>query len=68
MIKQLYTPQEAAELLHVSRRTVYSYIKDGKLEASKLNAKRILIPEESINHLLEAHRIEPEGATSENYH
>lgn len=33
---KVYTIDEVVELLHVTRRTVYSYIKDGKLKAVKI--------------------------------
>lgn len=33
---KVYTIEEVVELLKVTRRTVYSYIKDGKLKAVKL--------------------------------
>ncbi len=31
-----YRPEEIAELLRVSRRTIYSYMKQGKLHAVKI--------------------------------
>lgn len=33
---KVYTIEEVVELLHVTRRTVYSYIKEGKLKAVKI--------------------------------
>ncbi len=33
---ELYTPEEAAELLKVTRRTMYSYLRDGSLRSAKL--------------------------------
>lgn len=33
---EIYTPEEVAEILHVTRRTVYGWIKSGKLKASKV--------------------------------
>lgn len=33
---KLYTIDEVVEILKVTRRTVYAYIKDGKLEAVKV--------------------------------
>ena len=38
---ELYTPEEVAKLLRVSRRTVYRYIKSGKLKAKKIGQWRI---------------------------
>ncbi len=46
-----YTTEEAGALLHLSKQSVYIYIKQGKLKAVKL-AKRYLIPEEEIDRLL----------------
>lgn len=34
--KKVYTLDEVAEILSVTKRTVYSYVKDGKLEAVKV--------------------------------
>ncbi len=33
---KVYTVDEVAELLHVTRRTVYSYVKAGSLKATKI--------------------------------
>lgn len=33
---KVYTIDEVATLLHVTRRTIYTYIKDGKLKAVKI--------------------------------
>lgn len=33
---EIYTPDEVAEILQVTRRTVYGWIKDGKLKAVKV--------------------------------
>ena len=33
---KLYTPNEAAEFLRISRRSVYNYIKAGQLKAAKI--------------------------------
>jgi excisionase family DNA binding protein len=38
---KFYTPQEIAELLKVSKRTVYRYLHTGKLKASKFGHWRI---------------------------
>ena len=34
--KQVYTPQEVADILEVSRKTVYRKLRDGKLNGHKL--------------------------------
>lgn len=36
MAMKVYTIEEIVELLHVTRRTVYTYIKEGKLKAAKI--------------------------------
>lgn len=33
---KLYTPEEAAQLLKVTRRSIYTYLKSGNLEAVKI--------------------------------
>lgn len=33
---KVYTIEEVVQLLHVTRRTVYTYIKEGKLKAVKI--------------------------------
>jgi excisionase family DNA binding protein len=35
MIEELYTPEEIAQRLKVTRRTVYTWLKDGDLQAMK---------------------------------
>jgi putative molybdopterin biosynthesis protein len=35
-LSPLYTPQEVADLWKVTRRTVYEWIKDGRLKACKI--------------------------------
>jgi excisionase family DNA binding protein len=32
---KVYTLEEIAELLHITRRTLYTYVKEGKLKAVK---------------------------------
>lgn len=34
--KKTYTPQEVADILQITRRTVYEYIKLGKIKAVKI--------------------------------
>lgn len=40
MTDKLFTLQEVADYLKVSRQTVYNYVTAGKLKASKLAGKR----------------------------
>lgn len=36
MADRIYTLDEIAEMLHITRRTLYAYIKEGKLQAVKI--------------------------------
>jgi excisionase family DNA binding protein len=36
MVTKIYTIEEVVEILKVTRRSVYNYLKDGKLNAVKL--------------------------------
>jgi len=47
---KFYTPQEVAELLKLSERTVYRYLHSGKLKASKLGCWRIT--KEDLNNFI----------------
>ena len=40
-MEKLYTLSEIAEMLRLSRKTIYRYIKSGKLKASKVGQWRI---------------------------
>ena len=39
MNKQYFTPQEAADILKVERKTIYRWIKEGIIEASQSTRK-----------------------------
>ncbi|MGI6207605.1 MAG: helix-turn-helix domain-containing protein [Anaerolineae bacterium] len=49
--KDIMTPQEVAEYLQVSPETVYRYIREGKLVASRLG-RQYRIPKRSVEVLL----------------
>ncbi len=50
-MEKYYTPEEIAELLKVSRETVYNWLRAGKLKGTKVfNFWRI--PESELNRLL----------------
>ncbi|MDD2890865.1 MAG: helix-turn-helix domain-containing protein [bacterium] len=49
-MKKLYTIPEIAKLLKVSRKTIYRYIKSGKLKATKIGQWRI--KQEDLNKLI----------------
>lgn len=51
--KKLYTPDEIAEILSISRRTVYNYIHSSKLKATKIG-RGWRISEKHLNDFLEA--------------
>src|SRR5436190_22206729 len=55
----ILTPDQAAAYLQIDRETVYRYIRDGKLVASKLG-RTYRIPKRSIELLLWATRTRPE--------
>lgn len=53
--REIFTPEQAAEYLQVDKETIYRYIRQGKLVASKLGRK-YRIPKGSIDLLLWATR------------
>jgi excisionase family DNA binding protein len=55
----ILTPEQAAAYLQVDRETVYRYIRNGKLVASKLG-RAYRIPKRSIDLLLWATRTRPD--------
>lgn len=52
MENKYYTPAEIAEMFHVTRRTVYSWMKEGKLKAFKVG-KGWMISQEELNRITE---------------
>ena len=48
---KVYTIEEVAELLHTTRRTLYTYLKEGKLKAVKMGRKW-LITEENLKEFI----------------
>lgn len=53
--REVMTPEQAAEYLQVNRETVYRYIREGKLVASRLG-RSYRIPKRSVDLLLWATR------------
>lgn len=53
--RDIFAPTQAAEYLHLDRETIYRYIRQGKLVASKLGRK-YRIPKSSVDLLLWATR------------
>jgi excisionase family DNA binding protein len=54
-MKEVLTPEQAAEYLQVNRETIYRYIRQGKLVASKLG-RTYRVPKRSLDLLLWATR------------
>lgn len=54
-MKDTLTVGEVADMLALSKRTIYRYCKEGKLEAYCYGAKsKILIPQQSVQSFIEA--------------
>lgn len=53
--REIFTPEQAAAYLQVNRETIYRYIRDGKLVASKLG-RAYRVPKRSLDLLLWATR------------
>ena len=49
---KIYTVQEVADLLHLTTRTIYKYIKEGKITASKVGRK-YFVKQEELERLLQ---------------
>jgi excisionase family DNA binding protein len=54
-MNEVFTPQQVAEYLQINRETVYRYIRDGKLVASRLG-RTYRVPKRSVELLLWATR------------
>ena len=50
-IEKVYTLEELTELLHITRRSLYNYIKDGKLKAVKIG-REWRVTEETLDEFL----------------
>ena len=48
MNKTFYTPQEYADIAGVDRRTVYRWIKEGRIQAEKPFGGKVYIPEVEV--------------------
>jgi excisionase family DNA binding protein len=60
IIDKYFTPDQAAELLHVKPKTIRQYITQGKLAASKMG-KLWLISETDLENFIESKRIPVHG-------
>jgi excisionase family DNA binding protein len=54
-MSEVFTPEQVAEYLQINRETVYRYIRDGKLVASRLG-RTYRVPKRSVELLLWATR------------
>ncbi len=52
MKKRMFRPDEVAQILCLSRRTIYRMIRDGRLQAVRLGAGPWRIPREALVSLL----------------
>ena len=58
MEKQLLRVGEAAEALNVSRWTIYRWVEEGRLEATKIGKGSLRIFRHSVNAIVEENRID----------
>jgi len=56
MIERIYTLKQVAELLQVSRQTVYNYIKTGKLQAMH-TGKEYRVTNEQLDTFINAYTV-----------
>jgi excisionase family DNA binding protein len=53
---RMWTPHELAEYFKVDLRTIYRWIREGKLEAIKLGGGSLRISQEQLDQFLEARK------------
>jgi excisionase family DNA binding protein len=56
---EIMTPEQAADYLQVNRETIYRYIRQGRLRASRIG-RAYRIPRQGIEHLLWTTRTRPD--------
>jgi len=56
MGKELLRPDEAASILNVSRWTIYRWVKEGRLEATKIGRGSLRIFTKSVDRLIQEKR------------
>ena len=56
MNKQLLRVNEAAAVLNVSRWTVYRWVEEGKLSATKIGKQSLRVTGNSVDKLISEHR------------
>lgn len=52
MDEKIYTLQEVADYLKVTRQTVYNYVKTGKLKANKMGSLQYRVTEKQLQNFL----------------
>jgi len=57
MGKELLRPDEAARLLNVSRWTIYRWVKEGRLEATKVGRGSLRVFNSSMEQLVQEKRV-----------
>lgn len=51
-IRKMYTPQEVADILGIDRRTIYRWLDDGKVRATKVGERFWRITAEDLQELM----------------
>ncbi|MCC7201986.1 MAG: helix-turn-helix domain-containing protein [Nitrospirae bacterium] len=57
MSKELLRPDEAAFMLNVSRWTIYRWVKEGKLEATKIGKGSLRVFNKSVEQLVKEMKV-----------
>jgi excisionase family DNA binding protein len=68
MEKTLLRVGEAADLLSVSRWTIYRWVEEGRLRGTKIGKGSVRIFRESITSLIETNQIDMAGASQSSKH
>jgi len=56
---EYYTPEQVAEKLQLSVRTVWKYIREGKLPASSMGKRRYRISDEQLDRFMKSQEVKP---------
>ncbi len=54
---EYYTPEQVAEKLQLTVRTIWKYIREGKLPASQMGKRRYRISEEQLDRFMKAQEV-----------
>lgn len=55
--EELVSPEEAARMFKVSKWTIYRWIKEGRLQATKISRGSLRIFKRSIQQLIDEHKV-----------